>query len=332
MVTIKDVAKEAGLSVGTVSRVFNNRGYISNETRKKVESAMKKIGYQPNAIARSLSKAHSTIIGVIIPIVKNPYFAEMLECISSELSASHYQMLFFTSDGDSEKEKDFLDECKRNRVAAIILCSGNFDSVRLDSYDVPVIAIECQKSRASVLITCDNYEGGYLAAEHLYSAGSRHPVCIAGYQDEEMPADERVSGYKDWCEKNGIETVIYSAGKDAFHSSDYYSTVEKALSDHPETDGFFASSDVIAAEIIQTLARHEIRIPDDVKVVGFDGSILSRVSNPSITSIRQPVEEMARLAVDSAIRAAERKSVSSSIKVGVQLLVRDSTIASASKL
>ncbi|HCI73280.1 MAG TPA: LacI family transcriptional regulator, partial [Lachnospiraceae bacterium] len=124
MATLKDVAREAGLSVGTVSRVLNNRGYISEETRNCVQEAMKRLHYEPNEMARALSKKHSTMIGVILPSISHPYFAKVLSCLERAAHARNYELLLFCSQGKSAREEEYVRVCCSNRVAGLVLCSG----------------------------------------------------------------------------------------------------------------------------------------------------------------------------------------------------------------
>ena len=124
MATLKDVAKETGLTVSTVSRVLNNRGYISDETRQKVYEAMKKLNYRPNEVARSLSKQSSNTIGVIVPHIRHPYFAELISNLENEAYKRKHKVLLFNSQEKEEREKEYLEMCFSNRVAGIIFCSG----------------------------------------------------------------------------------------------------------------------------------------------------------------------------------------------------------------
>ena len=330
MATIKDVAAEAGLSVGTVSRILNNRGYISQSARTKAERAMAKLDYQPNQIARSLSRSSSTLIGVIVPLLSNPFFAELAGALEHHLGEAGYQMLLFVSDGEPEREEEILRECRRNRVAGIILASGNTDAVRFGSYDVPFITIECQKAAGNISIECDNFRGGYLAASHLHERGVRDPALIGGFQDRAMPGDDRVRGFSSFFLERGIEPVIQTAGKPAFHSQDYYCIISGILDSHPGIDGIFATSDVIAAEVLQTAARRGIRVPDDLLVIGFDGSVLSSLLSPSLTTIRQPVERMAEIAASMVGQRPDGAAMQ--IKVDVELVERESTSRHVNRL
>lgn len=134
MATLKDVAKEAGLTVGTVSRVLNNRGYISDDAREKVNGAMKKLNYHPNEVARSLQGKSTNTIGLIVPHIRHPYFAEMISNIENQAYKKGYRILLCNAQSIEEKEREYIDICTGNRVAGIILCSGTVSVEVFDGF------------------------------------------------------------------------------------------------------------------------------------------------------------------------------------------------------
>ena len=142
MATLKDVAKETGLTVSTVSRVLNNRGYISADARERVYEAMKRLNYQPNELARSLSKQTTNTIGVIVPHIDHPYFARLLSSLETAAYKSGYKLLLFNSGERDEKEDRYLEMCKGSRVAGIILCSGRVETQCFEGLGVPLVTVE----------------------------------------------------------------------------------------------------------------------------------------------------------------------------------------------
>lgn len=179
MATLKDVAKETGLTVTTVSHVLNNRGYISEETRKKVYDAMKKLNYHPNEVARSLSKQSTNTIGVIVPHIRHPYFAELISNLESQAYRHQHKILLFNSQEKNEKEYEYLEMCSSNRVAGIILCSGTVGVNEFQGLNVPLITIERFLENGTGSVECDNIQGGRLAAtavELLVRAGEGQVV------------------------------------------------------------------------------------------------------------------------------------------------------------
>ena len=180
MATLKDVAKETGLTVSTVSRVLNNRGYISEETRKKVYEAMKKLNYRPNEVARSLSKQTTNTIGVIVPHIRHPYFAELIRNLESQAYHHGHKILLFNSQEKNEKEWEYMEMCTSNRVAGVILCSGTVGVEKFTGLNVPLITIERYLENGTAEVECDNEQGGRLAAQHLIDCGCKSIVCVRG--------------------------------------------------------------------------------------------------------------------------------------------------------
>ena len=229
MATLKDVAKETGLTVSTVSRVLNNRGYISADARERVYEAMKRLNYQPNELARSLSKQTTNTIGVIVPHIDHPYFARLLSSLETAAYKSGYKLLLFNSGERDEKEDRYLEMCKGSRVAGIILCSGRVETQCFEGLGVPLVTVERFLESGTAAVECDNRQGGRLAAKHLLERGCRKVVYLGGENEENMPADDRALGFMEVCLREGLEFLDPGREKDAglYASLDYHSYIEK---------------------------------------------------------------------------------------------------------
>ncbi len=309
MATLKDVAREAGLSVGTVSRVLNNRGYISEDTKRSVREAMARLNYQPNAMARSLSKQSSSMIGVIVPSISHPYFAKVLSCLESAAREQNYQLLLFCSQGKVAREEEYVRVCVSNRVAGLILCSGSVETGKLRNLGFPVVAFERFINEADAGVECDNYEGGAMAARELIRAGCRNLMCIGGAGEVSMPADARRVGFLDVCRQHpDIEVRENICAPEHLDDLNYFPELRSFLDSAPDVDGIFAGSDVIGMQIMAELAKRGKRVPQDVKIVGYDDVNLAQMTNPQLTTICQPVHEMAQECVSIIIRAARNES------------------------
>ena len=142
MATIKDIATKTGLSVGTVSRVMNNRGYISEETRDKVTEAMKSLNYKPNELARSLTKKNTNMLGIIMPHIEHPYFSRLISRLERAASKYGYKILLCNTRENFEREKDYIDMCLSNRVSGIIICSSSVRELELATTGIPVVVME----------------------------------------------------------------------------------------------------------------------------------------------------------------------------------------------
>lgn len=323
MATIKDVAREAGLTVTTVSRVLNNRGYISDDARKKVSDAMEKLNYQPNEVARSLHKKTTNTIGLIVPQIRHPYFSEMISNIENEAFKNGYRILLCNTRGKAEKEKEYLDICTSNRVAGVILFSGTIAVEPFIQMDVPVITMERKLDNGTASVECDNKTGGELAAKKLIEAGCRHLLIIGSTSNSvELPADNRILGFTQVCEDKNVPFYEIDPKQWEYENLDYMELLESALREHPETDGVFASSDVIGAQMLQVCSKMNIKVPEQMKIIGFDDSFVSRLTTPQLTTIHQPVKEMAVCAVRLLKDAADKKIVAQQTILPVQLIER----------
>lgn len=325
MATIKDVAREAGLTVGTVSRVLNNRGYISEATRNKVHQVMKELNYQPNEVARSLSKSKTNTIGVIVPHIVHPYFAKLISNLEKAASDRGFKILLCNSREERERELEYLEMLKSNRVAGLVLCSATVKTESLESLDIPVITIERNVGTGTASVECDNYQGGVLAAKHLIACGCKYIINFSGVDKTEMPADSREVGFLDMCRQYGVDGVACKSQENQYYAMEYHEYIEKIITENPKTDGIFASSDLIAAQVLQVCAKLGLRVPEQVKVVGFDDVNIASLTTPPITTVHQPVKEMAELSVDLIMRSNKGEMIPTRTVLPVTLVKRGTT-------
>ena len=325
MATLKDVAKECGLTVTTVSRVLNNRGYISDETRAKVYAAMEALNYQPNEVARSLSKKSTNTIGVIMPHIRHPYFAEMISNIENAASNRGYKILLANSKGADHKEKEYLEMCTSNRVAGVIVFSNTVKGLEFANSNIPLITVERFVENGTAAVECDNEQGGMLAAKALIDAGCKKLLIINGVSESAMPADDRSIGFAKVCNEHGIAFKEVATSIDQYNNLEYHMLLNKELKLDKDIDGIFASSDLIAAQVLQVCGKLGKRVPEDVKLVGFDDVLLARLTTPPVSTIHQPIKEMAEMAVDLVISASEGKMVPKRTILPVSYVEREST-------
>lgn len=325
MATLKDVAKEAGLATGTVSRILNNRGYISEDARIKVEEAMKRLNYQPNEVARSLQQKSTNTIGLIVPHIRHPYFSEMISNLENQACKKGYKILLFNSQNLQARETEYINMCNGNQVAGIILCSGFVPVELFENTDIPVITLERFQDNGTASVECDNKQGGALAAEKLIACGCRHLLHVGDIQSVSMPADTRGEGFREVCRRNQIPYTEVFTEECHYRSLAYGQIIERALQKYPETDGIFANSDVIGAQILQVCRKLHIAVPDQLKVIGFDDVLLASLTTPQLTTIHQPIKEMAEMAVNLLHNAVNGKMVAKRTVLPVALVEREST-------
>ncbi len=325
MATLKDVAREAGLTVGTVSRILNNRGYISSNAREKVEEAMKKLNYRPNEVARSLHGKSTNTIGLIVPHIKHPYFAETISNLENQAYKKGYKILLCNSQSIREKEKEYIDICTGNRAAGLILCSGTVDTKMFEQVEIPVITMERFLDNGTACVECDNKQGGELAAQKLIACGCKNLLHIGTIGTVHMPADMRTEGFREVCQRQGIAFVELSTEEDQYNNMEYDELLESVLRKYPKTDGMFLSSDVMAAQALQICRKLGISVPDQMKIIGFDDVNIASLTTPQLTTIHQPVKEMAEIAVNLLHDAVSGKLVPKRTVLPVCLIERETT-------
>ena len=323
MPTIKDVARVAGVSVTTVSRVLNNKGYISTETKEKVHAAMHELNYEPNEIARSLFRKKSNVLGLIIPNVAHPYFAELTSHIEAYAQTKGYKILLCNSLLDIEKEKEYIQLLKSNQVDGIIMGSHSLDTHAYTNLNFPIVSLDRQIDVKIPYVCCDNDLGGALATTTLIEAGCKKIAHISGSLSIDNLSNQRYLAFERTCLEANIDYLLYEADVTALQNSNYGTLVEKLFSEHPDIDGLFASSDVIATQFIKHAMRLGKNIPHDLKVIGFDDTSIATLFTPELTTVRQPIQVIARYAVDLILRQLNDELVPNCTILPVELIKRE---------
>lgn len=328
MSTIKDVAKKAGVSVATVSRVINDKGKISDNTKLKVNKAIMELSYKPNTIARSLSNRRSNIVSLIVPTVNNPFFPELTRAVEDEAQANGYNVLLCNTDDKREKLEQYLDIASTRYVDGIIIDSNNITKEDLEKtrkLKIPVILIDrIIKEKDYPFIAVKNREGARIATKHLLEVGCKRIGHIQGPENENTSI-QRLWGYQDivsdlpWFNRSWI-------GKGEFSIRSGYKIAKELFTRHQDIDGIFAANDLIAIGALKAAYEWGKRVPNDISIVGFDGIDMSEATVPSITTIRQPIYEIGKLSMKELIKAMENKGEMQSYTLDVELEIRESTM------
>lgn len=325
MANIKDVARVAGLSVSTVSRVLNNRGYISEETKLKVSQAMETLNYKPNEIARSLFRKKSGVIGLIIPNISHPYFSELASYIEYYAYNQDYKIMLCISNMNQEKERDYVDMLHRNQVDGLIMGSHTLEVEAFLKIDPVVVSLDRYISNNIPCISSDNYEGGRLATQHLIDQGCKYIAHICGSLSLDLLPNLRNKAFVETASEKGIRSVTIETDIDVFDRRRYEVIAADLMDNHPEIDGVFCSSDIIAAHLIKASYKSGRRVPEDIKIIGYDDIGYAGLHYPSITTIRQPIEEMAKAAVEQLLHLIHHEEVPFETVLPVKLIERKTT-------
>ncbi|MGL5406241.1 MAG: LacI family DNA-binding transcriptional regulator [Propionibacteriaceae bacterium] len=294
--TLADVARESGLSVTTVSRALNNRGYLGEETKAKVAQAIAKLGYRPNQAARSLQGKATPTVGLIVPTLSLPFFGELAAHIESVLASYSYHILVCNSMGRSERERDYLDLLLGHRVDGIISGAHNEDLAEYAMIRLPIVTIDRQLAAHIPNIRANNREGGRLAAQYLLDSGSRRPALLTSRLGAH---NERETGYRAAVTAAGIEPVM---GAVEFHTPAMQREewISRWLEDvvlSRGIDGIFATDDLTAASVLEWAQQAGIKVPQQLKIIGFDGTTALRRALPGLATIKQPIADIAQVAV-----------------------------------
>jgi LacI family sucrose operon transcriptional repressor len=325
MATIKDVAEKVGVSVTTVSRVLNNRGYLSEDLKRRVHEAMKELNYQPNELARSLFRKKSNIIGLIIPDISHPFFGEIAKHVEYYAHKNRYKVLLCNSQLNHSKEKEYINMLKASQVDGIIMGNHTLDTKEFTTINLPLVTLDRQLSESIPYVSSDHYRGGVLATRLLLRKGCRKIAHISGNLKLHLLAKTRHDGFMDTVRAAGVPHVVVETDLNGFKYDEYEKIVADLFREHPDIDGVFASSDIIAAQVVKECRRLGRRVPDDVRVVGFDGIGLGQFFTPGLSTIQQPIREIAKTSVQLLIDQINGKDVQRENVLPVKLVEKETT-------
>lgn len=300
MATIADVARNAGVSVNTVSRYLNRRGYMSEKTKHAVHDAIEALDYHPNQIARSLSQKRSRLIGLVIPDVGHPFFSTMTLKIEDQLYRRGYRMILCDTMHSSEKEKQYLQLLMANQVDGVIIGSHsiNIDYTRITA---PVVALDRDLSSSIPVVAADHRQGGLLAARAFVRHGCRKVIQLTGFSQVRTPSNERYEVFQNEMERHHITCITKELRLNQFELSTYQDTARKVLESYPDADGIFAA-DAVAAAFQRQIQASGRTVPDDVFIFAYDGTYITDAVYPSLPCVVQPFDDLARTIVDVLIR------------------------------
>ncbi len=293
MASIRDVAKEAGVGVGTVSRFLNDSGYVSEDTSVKIEEAMKKLDYTPNELARNLYHKKSGIIAVLVPNVSNPFFAEFVDYVEQGLYDAGFKMMLCNTEKESNAELEYLDMLNRHIVDGIITGVHSLDVEEYRKIHKPIVALDRYLGEDIPVVAVDHKEGGRLAAETLIANGCKKVLHFTGDTKVESPYHERHYEFERIMRNHRIETIRYELKWNRMDAGYYKEAVKEVLSKTTDFDGVFGV-DRIAIECMNEVIRRHKKVPRDIKFVAYDGTYITEMVEPEMTAIVQPIEGLAR--------------------------------------
>ncbi|GHN18024.1 LacI family transcriptional regulator [Lactobacillus delbrueckii] len=301
MATMKDVAREAGVSLGTVSRVINHAAGIKPATLEKVKAAIEKLNYVPDQYARGMKLNRSYTVALMVPTIWNSFNAEFAYHIEHELAKRDYKMLVCDYDDDPQRELAYIQMVKENKIDAIIAITYG-DLEKYINFDLPFISIDRYYEESVSYVASENYQGGRLAAEELLKHGAEHPAYIGSYNCFPNDTMKRYDGFKDVMKEKGLPLLgIHELEPVA----DFQPLLNQLLDENPQIDAFFCNTDTLLYDVSDWLSERGLRVPEDIQLIGYDGMRLDKSHRIPVSTIAQPLEEMAKKAVELALAKIE---------------------------
>ena len=330
MVGLKDVALRAGVSVSTVSRVLTGSPLVNAETRDRVQQAMDALGYHPNRVARRLrgDRGEASLIGLIVPDIQNPFFAEVARGVERVAQTEGYMVFVGNSDEDELVERRYLQLMRAERVDGIILPASSDNAaavIEMARGGLPVVCVDRRLPRAALdTVVADNVEGAHEAVCHLLQIGHRRIGFIGGRR-QLSTTHERQEGYRRALAEHGIDVdeTLIRAG-DSRQPGGRELTREILELPHPPT-ALLVGNNLMTLGALEAIHALGLRIPDDVAIVGYDDMPWASAFNPPLTAVRQPGQELGRQAAELLLaRIADPSRSTALVTLRPELVVRQS--------
>jgi len=329
--TIYDIARLAGVSTATVSKVFNQTGNISEKTRRRILEISRELNYQPNVLASALNGKKTFSLGLLIPDMVNPFFAELARNVEDRAQELGFNLIICNTDNDMKKEVKYIQLLRQKSVDGIIVATG----VRNDEFlkelidqNVPVALVAREMSvLATSTVLVDDFAGGYNATRHLIDLGHKRIAVIAESMSVSS-SKERVRGYRHALEEAGLVYAEELVAASDFSIESGRETAQAILRQAERPTAIFACNDLLAIGAMQAAKELGIRVPEELSVVGFDNTILASITDPPMTTVAQPIRAMGHQVVDLIVSEInETSTVKQRVVLLPELIVRQSTRA-----
>ena len=332
-ITIDEVAKRAGVSKATVSRVMNDSKPVKKEKYDRVMQVIDELGFIPNPVARGLAHQRTGLVGVVIPDITNPFFAELVKGIEEVVRDKNYNMVLCNTFHNFEKEMSYLKMLREKYVDGIIFMTAKVTHEHRDFFKSSQLPVTFINRKCEDLNVCsldiDNYQAAHDMTMFFLKRGHRRVAIIRAPLTDKTSGYERYHGYRDAMHAYGLELNDSLVMRSNFKIENTYKTVRRFLREQPPVTAIFATSDLMAIGAIKALQDEGIQVPHQVEVAGFDDIPMASYYHPSITTVRQPITEMGRTATKMLVREMNSEKVKNrNLILPYQLICRESTLTS----
>lgn len=328
MATIKDVAQKAGVATSTVSRILSGKGEASKETKERVLQIVQELNYKPNALAKGLKEGKSNTIGLIVPNIRDLVFPAAIRGISDYLEKHGYTLVLVNTDDKIELEKLHINNLQNRAVDGFIISTAKKDSVHLlelKKKGVPIVLLLRHLGDTMDAIIVDNYQGGYNATQYLIEKGHKKIAIVNGTMDLQLYR-ERYRGYVAALSEAGIEMDNNLVVHNVESWEDSLQAVKNLIERGGCPEAIFATSDPKALGVIRGLKDMNIKVPDDVSVIGFDNMDMAEMMAPPLTTVAQPFYKCGYMAAERLLRLIKSKRTLKPVveELKTELLIRSS--------
>ncbi len=327
--TIFDVAKRAGVSIGTVSRVINNRDRVHPETRERVLQAIRDLDYHANALARGLASQQTATLGLVIPQVNDPFFFQVVRGVEEAASAANYSLLIASQSRLPASERRYLHLFRRGHVDAMVLASIEVHAHEVQEIveqGIPVVLVQLDIGRNIPTFLADNYGGGRAMAEHLVVEHQYRRVAYITGTDHTPDNRERLRALRDVLHENGLDLPGEYVVEGDYLRDSGYRAMQRLLELPTLPDAVFAANDQMAIDAMMAIREHGLSVPDDIAVVGFDDLPLASYVSPPLTTVHQPVYELGWHAGQMALEIIHTQGDRSALAAPNKLLLPTSPV------
>ena len=300
--TIKEVAARSGVGIGTVSRVLNNSSQISETTRKKVLKAIDELNYVPNVAGKRLSQNKSYVLAVLVPIINHPYFANLIAKLEMEADARGYSLLVASSQHRIDKEKEILKRLAQNEADGALFVT-HYEHNPEEFKNLAIVTIDRHLGENIPIVTTNNYEATKQGVEYLINKGCKRIAFLGTKPSQASEVILREKAYRDVMKEHNLEEIVIN--KEVKHGEES-SVIDELIEKYSGIDGVFVSGCILASTLKNKFESSNIRVPEDVQVVSYDGEFFKN-SQKRMTTLEQPLDQMAKKCVELLIDLINKK-------------------------